>query len=104
MGVRAVVPVEWEATAVLLGDLLVVLGDASSMGDLHDCDQMGCGSVHGHVIARHHQPKECGWRSDDGVWRSDCGVLYEFNDGGPVENGHEFCHRCGKPLRVGMAP
>ena len=49
---KAIVPVEWPATAVLLGDLLLVVGDARPLGDLHSCDEMGCGSVGDHVLVR----------------------------------------------------
>lgn len=43
---------------------------------------------------------KCDWHSDDGAWHSACGVAYCFTDAGPVENGHRYCHACGKPLSV----
>jgi hypothetical protein len=48
----AIIPVEWPATAVLLGDQLLVLGAAHPLGEAHDCDAMGCGSVGDHVLVR----------------------------------------------------
>lgn len=56
--VKAVVPVEWPVTACLLGDLLVVLGDARPMADLHSCDHMNCGSSGPHVLAKYREPRE----------------------------------------------
>lgn len=42
--------------------------------------------------------KKCHWFEDeDGFWRSDCGVTWSFNDGGPAENGVAYCYGCGKP-------
>lgn len=41
----------------------------------------------------------CIWSQDsDGPWSSSCGVTWEFNDGGPSENGAHFCHHCGGVL------
>ena len=45
----------------------------------------------------------CAWTPDtsyDGVWESECGVLYQFMADGPLENGFAFCHSCGRPLVV----
>ena len=45
----------------------------------------------------------CAWTPDtsyDGVWESECGVLYQFMADGPLENGFAFCHNCGRPLVV----
>lgn len=49
--------------------------------------------------------KACGWAPEDdlnmpGTWRSDCGVMWTFNEGGPVENDMKFCCGCGKKLEV----
>lgn len=51
------------------------------------------------------EPTACEWRLDDwehGIWVSSCNgdLSYSFVDGGPVENGHKFCHSCGRPLVV----
>lgn len=41
----------------------------------------------------------CIWTQDsDGPWNTSCGVTWEFNDGGPTENGAHFCHHCGGVL------
>jgi len=45
----------------------------------------------------------CGWSLEDEDWtayRTDCGHLFEFNDGGPVENKCKFCMYCGKPISL----
>lgn len=47
----------------------------------------------------------CTWTCTDhpyeGVtWDSTCGVKYCFTEDGPEENGHKFCHSCGKPMSV----
>lgn len=43
----------------------------------------------------------CEWYDDGGdMWVSGCGVVYTFNDGGPVENDHAFCIKCGKRVSV----
>lgn len=43
----------------------------------------------------------CSWYSGNyGGWHSSCGTAYVFESGGPVENGHKFCHCCGKRLKV----
>ena len=44
----------------------------------------------------------CEWHPEDGgdVWLSACGVVYTFIDGGPVENEHTFCIKCGKRVAV----
>ncbi|MEG0921997.1 MAG: hypothetical protein RSG22_11395 [Comamonas sp.] len=46
----------------------------------------------------------CNWYSGNyGGWHSACGTAYVFESGGPIENGHKFCHCCGKPLTVNDA-
>jgi len=43
----------------------------------------------------------CGWeQDDDGFWHSECGRLWEFNEGDPKENLWVFCHGCGKPVKA----
>lgn len=45
---------------------------------------------------------ECGWTfadDDTGAWRSDCGVVWVFIDGGPSENEMRHCCGCGKKLK-----
>lgn len=48
--------------------------------------------------------KPCEWQREDdihmpGTWRSDCGVLWTFTEGGPVENDMKHCCGCGAKLR-----
>jgi len=41
----------------------------------------------------------CEWTQiDDGPWETGCGHLFEFNEGGPTENGATFCPYCGKRI------
>ena len=54
----------------------------------------------------HEQPasKPCEWQREDDIhmpdtWRSECGVLWTFTDGGPVENDMKHCCGCGAMLR-----
>ncbi len=44
--------------------------------------------------------EKCVWADtgDSASWQSSCGKHFEFNEGGPVENGMKFCYSCGKPL------
>lgn len=41
----------------------------------------------------------CAWNCDDvggdSVWETSCGHAFQFNDGGPKENGFTFCGYCG---------
>ncbi len=42
----------------------------------------------------------CTWREDpDGNWRTDCGHIFCFDDGGPTENQIKFCGYCGSSLK-----
>lgn len=47
-------------------------------------------------------PLTCEWthNEDDGFWETVCGQSWRFDDGGPKENDMNFCHCCGKPLRI----
>lgn len=47
----------------------------------------------------------CEWEDEDGVgtWNSSCGVVWSFHEEGPVENGMNFCHSCGKSVVVKAA-
>ena len=54
----------------------------------------------------HEQPasKPCEWQREDDIhmpdtWRSECGVLWTFTDGGPVENDMKHCCGCGAKLK-----
>ena len=44
----------------------------------------------------------CEWalNGDDGYWDTSCGKAWRFDDGGPKENNMNFCHCCGKTLRI----
>ena len=45
-------------------------------------------------------PRPCTWtENEDGVYETNCGNLFAFNDGTPSENGFEFCPYCGRELR-----
>ncbi len=44
--------------------------------------------------------KVCTWTEDDeGVWQTDCGEAFFFNDGTPEENTMKFCCWCGAELQ-----
>lgn len=47
-------------------------------------------------------PLTCEWthNDDDGFWETACGDAWRFDDGGPKENNMNFCHCCGKTLRI----
>lgn len=42
----------------------------------------------------------CKWWDEDGCWASDCGVMFQFNEGDPTENGFNYCYKCGKRIEV----
>jgi len=48
------------------------------------------------------EPLTCEWthNENDGFWESACGEAWRFDDGGPKENNMNFCHCCGKTLRI----
>lgn len=48
------------------------------------------------------EPLTCEWshNDDDGFWEASCGKAWRFDDGGPKENSMNFCHACGKTLRI----
>ena len=54
------------------------------------------------TIARHMgliPMNPCKWTQDwEGTWASDCGVEWQFTDGGPESNDMKFCCRCGAVL------
>lgn len=43
---------------------------------------------------------ECSWSETDGVWKTECGRMFEFNDGTPASNHCRFCMYCGKRLKA----
>lgn len=47
-------------------------------------------------------PLTCEWthNADDSFWDTECGQSWRFDDGGPKENHMNFCHCCGKSLRI----
>ena len=47
-------------------------------------------------------PLTCEWthNDDDSSWDTACGDAWRFDDGGPKENNMNFCHCCGKTLRI----
>jgi len=43
----------------------------------------------------------CEWKQDqDGNWDTGCKNAFIFTDGGPWENGFNFCPYCGKRIGV----
>lgn len=45
--------------------------------------------------------ESCTWRQQDidhmpDTWWADCGAAWTFTDGGPKDNGMNFCPKCGK--------
>lgn len=51
---------------------------------------------------------ECEWSPEDDYessnWSSGCGAHWEFFDDGPVENGVEYCFRCGGKVVIETPP
>ena len=48
-------------------------------------------------------PRPCTWiENEDGVYETNCGNLFAFNDGTPSENGFAFCPYCGRELKEGV--
>lgn len=46
------------------------------------------------------EPANCEWFEDDDGWHGTCGQWWEFTYDGPVENGLNYCMKCGKPVSV----
>ena len=47
----------------------------------------------------------CKWFNDENedeayAWESACGMLFIFNDEGPIENGFKYCPKCSKEIEV----
>src|ERR1051325_3792858 len=68
-----------------------------------------CDRIESALHSQAHEREGCVWtRTDDAyegeTWNSDCGVKYCFIEEGPAENGHKFCHCCGKPLLIAAGP
>ena len=42
----------------------------------------------------------CAWTQDfeNGYWETACNNAFDFDDGGPRDNGFNFCPYCGAPL------
>ena len=38
------------------------------------------------------------WEMHSDTWNTSCGQDYTIIEGTPEENGHKFCHHCGRPL------
>ena len=57
--------------------------------------------------ARQDAERSCQWREDDSdfdTWKTGCGHLWQFNTGGPKENGTKFCQYCGGALTAALTP
>ena len=54
------------------------------------------------------QSATCHWScpepEDDAYWETDCGLVWEFQEGGPRENDVRFCPKCGRRLVVDEPP
>ena len=45
------------------------------------------------------RPEYCQWTEpENGPWETQCGEVFEFIDGGPVENDQHYCGYCGGKL------
>jgi len=46
----------------------------------------------------------CTWTLDDGpnasIWNANCGAAWSFTEGGPEDNGCNYCHKCGGKLVI----
>lgn len=43
--------------------------------------------------------RTCKWETDwSGVWFTECGNVFTFDEGGPEENKAKFCQYCGGRL------
>lgn len=53
------------------------------------------------IMGPENEDRHCQWLpfNQGLLWRSYCGMTWNFEDGGPEQNGVNFCPRCGKPLR-----
>lgn len=62
----------------------------------------------GHVRANYTPPprrEKCGWeQDDDGVYNTECGEMFIFNEGDIRENGARFCMYCGGEIVVEAKP
>ena len=70
---------------------------AGAMSDLADCQAKA-------VLAELEiRDGTCAWWEEGEMWESSCGVAYNFLSDGPVENEHEFCHKCGNRISIDEA-
>ena len=85
--------------------------DEQNYGRLQPFDVFKGGWIERHRLSSTPQPTQaqagavpltCEWahNEDDGFWDTECGQSWRFDDGGPKENHMNFCHCCGKPLRI----
>lgn len=53
-------------------------------------------------------PPVCEWTEYDseypGTYKTACGDLFSFTEGGIAENGAKYCHYCGKPIKPTEKP
>jgi hypothetical protein len=68
-----------------------------------------CGECNGGGRVPDGVPASCEWQEEDpdfmpGTYRSACGELWAFTDGGVKENHVRFCQGCGKPVHVVERP
>lgn len=45
---------------------------------------------------------DCGWNYHEPffTWITACKKSWQFNEGGPMENGMQFCSFCSKPIKI----
>ena len=65
---------------------------------------VNCGSGHCSCIECVVAQETCKWTQSNEWWSAACGASWAFIDCGPVENGVNFCHGCGKPVEIEETP
>ena len=57
------------------------------------------GGTDGERTTGENMDDNCLWEENpDGQWETTCEQIFEFNNGGPENNGFGFCPYCGKKL------
>lgn len=70
---------------------------AKELNALHDLMKISLQMADSAKSAWKGEPRSaCEWCVDDeGIFYTACGHSFQFNDGGPRENGARFCQYCG---------
>ena len=85
----AVTADDYAAADALINDArrdIAAIEDLIQIGDQSDSEN-GCRWVFEYEL-------------DYGAWKTHCGKLWSFNEGGPADNGVTYCHGCGEPVVV----